>query len=191
MICIRSVYLMVCRETIKWYQWAGFQICDITTYPPLQECISFELCPSQPYASSQLADSLNEHGSALLDSPLICEELQTSLNKKLKLSDTSKDGLSSKKFKNKESAIVTQFHKLVSCGPQYICTSCCQTFFRHSDVKFDIQGLKPEMKRLCTLGHKSVEDKEWICQQCANSLKKNNLEQISSFLSSPLALSKT
>ena len=103
---------------------------------------------SQPYASSQLADSLNEHGSALLDSPLICEELQTSLNKKLKLSDTSKDGLSSKKFKNKESAIVTQFHKLVSCGPQYICTSCCQTFFRHSDVKFDIQGLKPEMKRL-------------------------------------------
>ena len=88
-------------------------ICDITTYPPLQECISFELCPSQPYASSQLAESLNEHGSALLDSPLICEELQTSLNKKLKLSDTSKDGLSSKKFKNKESAIVTQFHKLV------------------------------------------------------------------------------
>ena len=132
---------------------------------------------SQPYASSQLADSLNEHGSALLDSPLICEELQTSLNKKLKLSDTSKDGLSSKKFKNKESAIVTQFHKLVSCGPQYICTSCCQTFFRHSDVKFDIQGLKPEMKRLCTLGHKSVEDKEWICQQCANSLKKNNLNK--------------
>ena len=65
----------------------------------------------------------------------------------------------------------------VSCGPQYICTSCCQTFFRHSDVKFDIQGLKPEIKRLCTLGHKSVEDKEWICQQCANSLKKNNLNK--------------
>ena len=82
-----------------------------------------------------------------------------------------------RRAKNKESAIVTQFHKLVSCGPQYICTSCCQTFFRHSDVKFDIQGLKSEMKRLCTLGHKSVEDKEWICQQCANSLKKNNLNK--------------
>ena len=167
----------VCRETIKRYQRAGVQICDITTYPPLQECISFELCPSQPDASSLLADSLNEHGSTLLDSSLICEELQTSLNKKRRFSDTSKDGLSSKKFKNKESAIVTQFHKLVSCGSQYICTSCCQTFFRHSVVKFDIQGLKPEMKRLCTLGHKSVEDKEWICQQCANSLKKNNLSK--------------
>ena len=139
----------VCRETIKRYQRAGVQICDITTYPPLQECISFELCSSQPDASSLLADSLNEHGSALLDSPLLCEELQTSLNKKRRLNETSKDGLSSKKFKNKESSIVTQFHKLVSCGPQYICTNC-QTYFRHSVVKFDIQGLKPDMKRLCT-----------------------------------------
>ena len=169
----------VCREIIKRYQRAGDHICDITTYPPLQECISFKLCPSQPDASSLLANSLNEHGSALLDSPLICEELQTSLNEKLisRLNDTSKDGLSSKKFKKKESSIVRQFHKLVSCGPQYICTRCCQTFFRQSVVKFDIQGLKPEMKRLCTLGHESVEDKEWICQQCANSLKKNNLNK--------------
>ena len=47
----------------------------------------------------------------------------------------------------------------------------------NSVVKFNIQGLKPEMKRLCTLGHKSVEDKVWICQQCANSLKKNNLNK--------------
>ena len=120
----------VCTETIKRYQRVGVQICDITTYPPLQECISFELCPSQPDASSLLADSLNEHGSALLESPLLCEELKTSLNKKRRLNDTSKDGLSSKKFKNKESSIVTQFHKLVSWGPQYICTSCCQTFFQ-------------------------------------------------------------
>ena len=171
----------VCRETIKRYQRAGVQICDITTYHPLQECISFELCPSQLDASSLLADSLNEHGSALLDSPLLCEELQTSLNKKRRLNDTSKDGLSSKKFKNKESSLVTQFHRLVSCGPKYICTSCCQTFFRYSVVKFDIQGLKPEMKRLCTSGHKSVEDKEWICQQCANSLKKNNLNKYLNF----------
>ena len=89
----------VCRETLKQYQRAGVQICDITTYPPLQECISFELCPSQPDASSLLADSLNEHGSALLDSLLLCEELQTSLNKKRRLNETSKDGLSSKKFK--------------------------------------------------------------------------------------------
>ena len=66
----------VCRETIKRYQRAGVQICDITTYPPLQECISFELYPSHPDASSLLANSLNEHGSALLDSPLICKELQ-------------------------------------------------------------------------------------------------------------------
>ena len=98
MICIRSISHVCSLETIKRYQRAGFQICDITTYPPLQECISFELCPSQPYASFQLADSLNEHGSALLDSLLICEELQTSLNKKRGLSNTSIDGLSSKKF---------------------------------------------------------------------------------------------
>ena len=80
----------VCGETIKRYQRAGVQIRDITTYPPLQECISFELCPSQPDASSLLANSLNEHGSALLDSPLICEELQISMNKKRRLNETSK-----------------------------------------------------------------------------------------------------
>ena len=168
------------------YQLAGVQICDITTYPPLQECISFELCPSQPDASSLLADRLNEHGSALLDSPLLCEELQTSLNKKRRLNDTPKDVLSSKIFKNKESSLVTQFRKLVSCGPQYICTRCSQIFFRHAVVKFDIQGLKPEMKRLCTLGHKSVVDKERICQQCTNSLKKNNLNKYLPFCQSRL-----
>ena len=94
----------------------------------LQECISFELCPSQPYASSQLADSLNEHGSALLDSPLICEELQTSLNKKLKLSDTSKDGLSSKKFKN-NSHTVSQVGVLWSPVHMYkLLSNIFQTF---------------------------------------------------------------
>ena len=58
----------VCRETIKRYQRAWAQICDITTYSPLQEYISFELCPSQPDASSLLADSY-----ALLDSRSITD----------------------------------------------------------------------------------------------------------------------
>ena len=134
---LHSLYIFhVCRETIKRYQRAGVQICDITTCPPLQECISFELCPAQPYASSQLADSLNEYGSALLDSPLICEELQTSLNKKRWLNDTSKDGLSSTKFKNKESSIVTQFHKLVSCGPHPASILRKSTSGRHRPVSY-------------------------------------------------------
>ena len=59
----------VCMETIKRYQRAGVLICDITTYPPLQECISFELCPSQPDASSLLADSLKNTVSHYLIHP--------------------------------------------------------------------------------------------------------------------------
>ena len=95
------------RETIKRYQRAGIQICDIISSPPLQDCISFELCPTQPDASSLLAGNSIEESSTLLDSPCLNEELQTSVNKKRRLNDTSKDCFSSKKFKNKETSVVT------------------------------------------------------------------------------------
>ena len=67
------------------------------------------------------------------------------------------------------------FEKTVSIGPSYVCTSCYQTWFRHS--VFDLANVhirETSLERLqqCTNGFKSVENREWICRTCLGDIKE-------------------
>lgn len=66
--------------------------------------------------------------------------------------------------------IKSKFHSLVSRGPEYVCVNCNQVFFKHSVEEFKLtNNLKPfpdHLKNKCIVRSKSVDDKEWICNQC-------------------------
>ena len=68
--------------------------------------------------------------------------------------------------------VIENFDNKISFGPDYVCTSCRQTFFRHSVSVFYPPGIPPSLKSKCITGTVSVNNKEWICNQCASFLRK-------------------
>lgn len=66
-----------------------------------------------------------------------------------------------------------KFHEFVSKGPEHVCTSCSQVFFRHSVILMKITNY-PRFTLLtyCIKGIKSVDNREYICMQCNDYLKK-------------------
>ena len=146
----------VSNATIKRYRKKGTCICQLTTCPP----------DSLPCQSQNIGANLQNTSNDSADSSHRKRAAQESVDVVQNVKKMKEDNRLS---------IVERFHDLVSHGPQYICTSCNQLFFRHSVIKLNIQGLELQMRRLCTTGTKSVQDTEWICRQCADSLKRNKI----------------
>ncbi|XP_060603886.1 uncharacterized protein LOC132756767 [Ruditapes philippinarum] len=71
---------------------------------------------------------------------------------------------------SEENKVIRKFHKLVSVGPDFVCSSCTQTFFKHS-VR-TANTLPNEVRRKFLSNIKSVDSEEWICLNCWTSLKK-------------------
>ncbi|XP_060571280.1 uncharacterized protein LOC132729522 [Ruditapes philippinarum] len=64
-------------------------------------------------------------------------------------------------------SVISQFDKLVCTGPNYVCSCCTQTFFKHymKNVENLSDANKSSLNRYLTQ-RKSVGNKEWVCQLC-------------------------
>lgn len=80
----------------------------------------------------------------------------------------------------KEINIVENFHQEVEKGPNYICTSCDQMWYKNGVVTASRGCFKDEtfMNKILT-GVKSFHGKEWICLTCLNAVKKTKLPALS------------
>lgn len=68
--------------------------------------------------------------------------------------------------------VVAKFHELVSQGPEYICISCNQVFFKHAVAEFNhLNYLSNSLINNCVTSVKSVDNKKWLCLQCKKYLK--------------------
>ena len=76
--------------------------------------------------------------------------------------------------------MIEKFSKSVSAGPQYVCTSCDQLWYRHS-VKLakSVLSKNGELLRRCKTGVKSVQDEEWMCETCCRYVTANKLPPLS------------
>lgn len=72
-----------------------------------------------------------------------------------------------------DSLLISLFDKLISSGPNYVCTCCTQTFFVSfvKNVNELSQHKKQLIEKYCTL-YKSVDNLEWICQTCLEAARK-------------------
>ena len=70
------------------------------------------------------------------------------------------------------SVLIKNFHKTVSDGPIYICTSCNQLFYQHSVVS--LSGRKGIIHERLPL-RQSVAGKVWICRTCKAHISKGKV----------------
>lgn len=80
-----------------------------------------------------------------------------------------------KKSNDETDVLIEKFHNLTSKGPEYVCTSCCQIFFRHSVIIMKTKNFKACLIKDCVKGIKSVSGMEYICYQCNNYLKNSEV----------------
>ena len=74
--------------------------------------------------------------------------------------------------------MIQEFHKSVEEGPLYVCTCCDQLWYRES-VRLTSFSVNEDLAAKCITGVKSGNDKEWICNTCTNSLKRNKIPALS------------
>ena len=75
------------------------------------------------------------------------------------------------------------FNIKISNGPIYVCTVCLQTWFRRSvsNTEFIKVSSQAEEEKLnqCRRHYVSVEEKEWICKTCQDSIKTGRIPKLS------------
>lgn len=75
--------------------------------------------------------------------------------------------------------MVNQFHQLISAGPDYVCTCCTQTFFKHSVRNVaKLKGKRQVATTKYLTNYRSFDDNEWICVNCLNSICKGNIPKL-------------
>lgn len=98
--------------------------------------------------------------------PEILENLKTLLNLRIHFDHTGCD----------PNTIRNSFHDSIKDGPLYICSSCTQTFFKHSVQRVDRTKFKHrDVLLACLTGYKSVDDKEWVCRTCVGALASGKI----------------
>ena len=76
--------------------------------------------------------------------------------------------------------LIEKFCKSVAAGPQYVCTSCDQLWYRHSGkLAKSVVSKNEELLRRCKTGVRSVQNEEWICETCCRYVKGNKLPPLS------------
>jgi hypothetical protein len=72
------------------------------------------------------------------------------------------------------------FHSNIATGPIYVCSSCHQTWFKHSVIKAStLRKNNTELLEQCLTGFKSVDNAEWICTTCRLSIKSGMIPKLS------------
>ena len=77
--------------------------------------------------------------------------------------------------------LYNSFQSKVKDGPIFVCTSCKQTFFRHS-----VQYTRPiskykhnDIARMCFTDTVSANNEEWICKTCSQSIQDGRIPSCS------------
>jgi hypothetical protein len=72
-----------------------------------------------------------------------------------------------------------KFHAALLDGPVYVCTSCHQTWFKHSVVQAEnVKALGGVFDR-CRTHYKSAHDKEWLCRTCQTAIRCDKIPRLS------------
>ena len=82
------------------------------------------------------------------------------------------------RYHTEMSLLIQSFHNSIQLGPEYICTCCDQLWFKSSGRQFSVflYKLCPlNILNICISGRKSVDNREWICSTCHNTLKNGKL----------------
>lgn len=167
-------------KTIQRVQRSGVRVCKIETN-------SYKGRENYTVSSVVTAPETNiensEHISPrleLIDLPFLNENNCNRHKRKHASDKTNKDVTKKRKtFSDVNASIVNKFHADFSKGPDYICTSCSQVFFKHSVVKISRSNFSERLLNTCTSGAVSVEGNEYICNQCNDYLKKGNIPPLS------------
>ena len=83
-----------------------------------------------------------------------------------------------KRFKTIDDCI-KEFHSSISVGPLYVCTCCHQTWFRKSVSMLKNTHIPIQIRRLYCTKFTSVNDEEWVCNTCLNTLKDTKMPKLS------------
>ncbi|XP_033764354.1 uncharacterized protein LOC117345389 [Pecten maximus] len=75
--------------------------------------------------------------------------------------------------------VIAKFHKTIAEGPVYVCTSCHQTWFKHSVTEVNRNVEHSSLFTKCTTRYKSKNGKEWICRTCLLALKNGKMPTLS------------
>ena len=110
------------------------------------------------------------------------ENIQASKRKVIKRKNPSFSEAESLLAKRRRSGFdidgcIELFHKRISVGPVFICSCCHQTWFKHS-----VSEVKPpfsEKNKIYCSGLVSVDNKEWICITCKNSIQSGKVPKLS------------
>ena len=87
-----------------------------------------------------------------------------------------------KSYKKRFKAIdecIKEFHSSISVGPLYVCTCCHQTWFRKSVSMLKNTHMPTRIRELYCTKFTSVNDEEWVCHTCLNSLKDSKMPRLS------------
>ena len=82
-----------------------------------------------------------------------------------------------RKYGTNINTCIELFHKRISVGPVYICSCCHQTWFKDSVTKVLANSNLSNSQYLS--GKISVDNEEWICITCKNSLINNRVPKLS------------
>ena len=89
---------------------------------------------------------------------------------------------SGENYANSCISMITKFHKDISFGAEYICTSCDQLWYKTSvrkcNTSNDIKCQK-NLVQSCITGVKSIDNTEWICNTCHLNITEGKLPQCS------------
>jgi hypothetical protein len=128
---------------------------------------------SKSYSKSQILTSQPNFKWALDDRHVITEDIFSSQDQRQPHESASVTNLAS------NLTICKQFQDIVSSGPDYVCSSCTQTFFRHSVSEVSrVTCVSMELKSCYLTGYKSIGNKEWVCNTCKSSLSKGHAPSV-------------
>ena len=103
----------------------------------------------------------------------LSENISACKKKALKRKDTlfheeETKAAKSRKYGSDINTCIELFHKRIAVGPVYICSSCHQTWFKESVSRVSANSNWYDAHYLS--GKLSVDNTEWICITCKNSL---------------------
>ena len=77
---------------------------------------------------------------------------------------------------------VGRFKEAIYSSASYVCSSCHQTWFKHSVkavASLNTKLIKSYMLNKCLTGYISVENREWICNSCLFNIKQGKVPKLS------------
>ena len=76
---------------------------------------------------------------------------------------------------------VDRFEEAIKDSCSYICSSCNQTWFKHSVrlVSSVSKNIESSLLKQCVTGYLSIENEEWICNTYIHNLRQGNIPRLS------------